>query len=191
MSLYTTFTALWIVFLLLALVAAVGLVFFLRKLTIEWAHPEGFKLKKHWWRFVLPSAVAIFLASFQNIDMSNFVHIFYILIIGILIPFAITFYLLRESLEKKWERILVTITLLLVLNATFFSTHWYFHYRGNHSNGYDGGENPHLSARNWVMIPLWVVTILSAIASVVMWRRENRKENEMLLPTNEQPSMAF
>lgn len=190
MSLYTTFTALWIVFLLLAIIVSFSLLFFLRKLTIEWVHPEGFKLSKHWWRFLVPTVVAVFLASFQDLGMNNVFHVGYILLLGLLVPFGVAFYLLRESLEKKWERIMVLIAMLLLLNATFFSTHWYYHYRNNHSDGYDDGENPHLSERNWFLIPLWVVTIICSIASVVMWRKEGRKANEQLLPSNEQPSMA-
>lgn len=190
MSLQGKFTFLWILSLIAAIVAAFMLLFFLRKITVEWAKEQGNEgTKKHWWRYAVPTAVAILLASFQKMGSGTLMHYLYLIFVGILIPLAVAFFLLRGSIENQKERILVIIALLFFLNATFFTTGWYRHYRGEHSGGYDNGGNPHLTERNWFLIPLWVITVLCAVASVVVWRRANRKENEALLPSSESPQL--
>jgi hypothetical protein len=187
MSLYTRFTVAWIFYLLVAFIAAGALLFFLRKITVEYAKREG--TKKHWWRYAVPTAVAILLASFQRMGSGTIAHYLYLIFVGLLIPFAVAFFVLRESIEGKKERILMIFSLLLFLNVSFFTTHWYYHYRGAHSGGFDDGINPHLSERNWFLIPFWVVTFLVALVSAHIWRKEARKENEALLPSNEQPEL--
>ena len=173
------YTLLFVFFLVLAILSVASFVFFLRKLTNEWAHPGSFQLSKHWWRVALPTAVALFFAGFGDMGKGIFVHWVYLLIFGILLPLAVTFFLLRESLEKKWERILMTVALLFLINASIFSTGWYWHHTRAHA-GEQGA--PHRDVRNAFHLPLWIITIIVTFSAVFLWRHNNRKENEEFLP---------
>lgn len=179
------FTVLWLFFSLLSIAAALTLVFFLRKLTIEWASPEG--TRQHWWRYTAPSVVAIGVAWFQGIRLGVIGHWFYTILLGVVLPFYIVIRLIRESLQGKRERLLAVIALLLWVQVTFLTAEWYGHYRQAHGGGYN--SNPHLTKRNGTLRPMWVLTILASLAAAWMWQRENRKENEQLLPSDEKPEL--
>mmetsp|Transcript_30214 Transcript_30214/g.42815 ORF Transcript_30214/g.42815 Transcript_30214/m.42815 type:complete len:192 (+) Transcript_30214:51-626(+) len=178
-----TFTLLWAFFFVLLLGSILGLLLFLKKLTKEWAHPDTFNLSKHWYRFIVPTVVAVILATGGGAGDSVIFHWVYFLVVGIIIPFVIAFFLLRDSLEKKNERILATVALLFILNASTFTARWYWHYRQAHVG--NEGDNPHKQERNTFMIPLWIITILVTIGAGFVWKKANRKENDSLLPTTE------
>ena len=176
------FTLLFVLFLLLALTAVGCLVFFLRKLTVEYAQAEV-PDKQHWWRYAVPSAAAIIFAFWQGRDGSilNFLY-FFIACIGV--PMGLAFFALRESLEKKTERLTMLAALLFFVNASIYGADWCWHFRGAHAEEIDAGtfENPHLTARNYYFIPLWVLTVIIGGAAGYLWRKESRKENDGLLP---------
>ena len=177
------FTLLFVVFLLLAVAAVGSLVFYLRKLTVEYAKAEV-PDKQHWWRYAVPSFLAILFASFQGLDGSLFNYL-YFFILCIAAPMAAAFFALRETLEKKTERLTMLAALLLFVNASIYGANWYWHYRVAHAEEMDAGtyENPHVAARNWYFIPLWVVTIVVGGSAGYLWRKESRKENDDLLPS--------
>lgn len=179
-----TYTFLWVLFLVVLLVAIATLFVFLKRLTEEWAAPEELKLSKHWWRFIGPTAFAVFMASFSaDIAMSNWVHLFYILILGIALPLSFAYCALKEVYQKKQLLILYTVSILLFINMAYFTTGWWFYFRGNHAN--EGGYyNPHTSKRNWLLIPLWILTILMLGYSAMMYRRDAKKNGQGLLPTS-------
>lgn len=178
------FTLAAVFFLLLALIAIATLVFFLRKLTVEYAKAKQDGIDKHWWRFVVPTLVAVVIAIWLHLGGALWYQWIYLLVACIAIPMAVTFFLLRDVLEKKNERLSMLAALLLFLNAAIFACQWYWYFHQAHAEEMDSGsfENPHISSRNYFFIPLWVVTILFGGAAGYLWRKENRQENSELLP---------
>ncbi|CAB9513108.1 expressed unknown protein [Seminavis robusta] len=181
----TRFTLAAIVFLLLSFVAIATLVYFLRKLTVEYAKLKSDGVEKHWWRFVLPTIVAIAAAVWLDWEGQVWWDYVYFFLVCIAVPMGVTFFVLKETLESKNERMLMLAALLFFLNASIYSCMWYWHYHQAHAEEYESGEieeNPHISHLYWFHIPLWVVTGLVAASAGFVWRREQRKENNELLP---------
>lgn len=177
------YTVFWLVCLLVALFAAVALFQFLRKITVQESD------KKEWYRYVAPTALAVFLALFFNDFGGRGVwQWIYLLLIAIGLPLALSFYFLRSNLEKKNERLLVIVAFLFLLNAGIFTALWSWHFRINHAtnlyNGEEGEnaqqENPHLSKRNWFLFPLWILTLVVSVGSRVMWKQTNEKEAKLV-----------
>jgi lysylphosphatidylglycerol synthetase-like protein (DUF2156 family) len=173
-----------IFFLLLSLVAVATLVYFLRKLTVEYAKAKSDGVDQHWWRFVVPTLLAVIAAVWIHLGGALWYQWLYLIIPCIAIPMAISFFLLRDTLEQKIERLSMLAALLLFLNASIYACLWYWHYHHAHASDIDAGnfENPHIVARNYFFIPLWIVTILVGGAAGYLWRKENRKGNDELLP---------
>ena len=171
-------------FLLLALIAVSTLVFFLRKLTLEYSKAKSDGIDQHWWRFVVPTLVAVGIAIWLHHGGALWYQWLYLIVVSIGIPMAITFFLLRDVLEKKNERLTMLAALLLFLNASLFACQWYWHFHLAHAEKMDEGnfENPHLTARNYFFIPLWALTLVIVAAAGYIWRKENRRENNELLP---------
>lgn len=178
------FTIAAVFFLLLSLVAVATLVFFLRKLTNEYAKGKSQGIDKHWWRFVVPTLVAVGAAIWLHHGNTLWYSWIFLTVVCIGIPMLVSFFLLRDVLEKKNERLSMLAALLLFLNAAIFACQWYWHFHMAHAEEYDSGstENPHVSQRNYFFIPLWVVTILFGGAAGYVWRKESRRENNELLP---------
>ena len=175
-----TYTVLMVLCFLLALVALGGLVFFLKKFAEE---KVGYKQSNDWYRFVVPAALAVLLAFVMN-DVGSRVYWQWIFIIAIAIglPIAVTYYLNQNSMEKKQERFAVLIAFLLLLNAAIFTGMWCHHYKFAHAidgeNANQNEDNPHLSKRNWFLIPLWIVTVLVGGVSGFLWKKYNQKETD-------------
>ena len=171
-------------FLLLALIATATLVFFLRKLTLEYAKSKSDGIDRHWWRFVVPTLLALAIAIWLHLGFAPWYQWLYLVAAAIGVPMAVTFLLLRDVLEKKTERLSMLAALLLFLNAAIYGCQWYWHFHHAHAESIAQGnfENNHIFARNYFFIPMWVLTIIVLGAAGYVWRKENRKENNELLP---------
>mmetsp|Transcript_2858 Transcript_2858/g.4611 ORF Transcript_2858/g.4611 Transcript_2858/m.4611 type:complete len:323 (+) Transcript_2858:298-1266(+) len=135
------FTLIWVLCLIFTVATVITFVALTRKLTIEFCHPDSWKLKKHWWRFVLPSVITVILASFSaDVSMNIFGHAAWIAVCGIFVPFWLTWNSLNTVMAKKWDRVMAVVTLLLLLNACFLTVGWAFA-RRTQFNNYMGKAN--------------------------------------------------
>lgn len=176
-----TYTVLLVLCVIVALAALGGLVHFLKNFAEE---RQGYKQGNDWYRFVGPAILAVILAYLmKNFGMHGGMWTWvYLLLIAIGLPIALSFFLNRSSIEKKNDRMMVLGAFLLLFNAAFFTAMWTNHYRFAHAidgeNANQDEENPHLTQRNWFLIPLWILTVIVGAASGVMWRRNNTKEGD-------------
>lgn len=175
------FTLLFAIFLLLTLIAVAGLVYFLRLLTQEFAKNEDDSDKKHWWRYVCPTFVAVFFSYWMPTPGDSLLWnycFFVVFCIGV--PFGLAFVFLRDTLENRKERISMLFSLLLFLHASAFASMWYFHFRHAHAEEIDAGtfENNHLMSRNYFFIPIWILAIFFGAGSTWLWRKAESEKKE-------------
>lgn len=119
------FTFIWIICCILAVATIIAFVAYTRKLAIKFCQPDPWQLKKHWWRFVIPSVITIILASMSaNMNKSVLGHAAWIIGCGVVVPFWLTWNSLRPVLTKNWDRIMAVLTLILLINASFLTVGW-------------------------------------------------------------------
>lgn len=182
---HAAYTVAFIFCIILAIAAVAALFMFLRNVT------EKENSEKQWYRYVVPTLVAILLSLFfHSHRMGGLWQWLYFILIAVGVPVALSFALIRDPLEKRTDRVLVIVALLLLLNVAVFTAMWSQHYRvthavagggdnnngNNNKNDGDDEENPHLSKRNWFLLPLWVLTALVGIAAGVMHKRNGTIE---------------
>ena len=180
-----TYTVLMVLCFLLAVVTFGGLVFVLKKYIVE-DKIGGYKHRNDWYRIVVPAALALLFAFVYNdVGANAFYQWIYIIAIAITLPILVTYYLNRNAMEeKKRERISILVALLLLLNASIYTGMWCNHYKFAHAidgnNANQNEDNPHLSKRNWFLIPLWIVTVIVGSVSGLMWKKhhDNQKETD-------------
>jgi len=169
------YTLFFVICVILAIVGAGAFVNFLRHVSME---KQGYSQGKDWFRFVAPSALALFFAWWGNgLASGGIWSWFYLIVIAIGLPILLAYFLNKEGLETKNDRLVALASFLLLLNAAVFTALWTWHYRYHAQN--DQG-NQHLHNRNRFLIPLWIITILFGIAARVFWRRNNAKESDSL-----------
>lgn len=107
--------------ILIIAAASIGLIALLRKMTIELVHPSPWKLKSHWWRFLLPSVVALIMMFSASYSMTILNHALWVLLLGVALPLWLIYSTLQEVLEKRPERIVGIVALLLLMNTAFLT----------------------------------------------------------------------
>ena len=101
-----TYTALFIICLLLALFSVFGVFSFLRRRAAE---KETYSEKKEWYRFAIPWFLAVFFAFWggHGMEMAGFWQWIYFFFIAIGVPFAAAYVLNKTAFEKKKDRIML------------------------------------------------------------------------------------
>ena len=185
-----TYNVLYTVLMVVRVVTFGGLVFFLKKYIVE-DKIGGYKHNNDWYRVVIPAGLALLFAFVYNdVGANAFYQWIYLIAIAITLPILVTYYLNNpnSSMDKKqhYERISILVALLLLLNASIYTGMWCNHYKFAHAidgdNANQNEDNPHLSKRNWFLIPLWIVTVIvgGSVSGSIMWKKhhDNQKETD-------------
>lgn len=156
------YLVLGLLFFLLALFALAVFFQYTRKLSKE---GEG---SGDWYRYVIPTVLAALLAWFgHGFGMGILGDWFFLLLIGIGLPLAAAYVLNTESFQKRSERIVMAIAILMFLSAAAITSRWGWHYRNNGDDWY------HITRRNGFVIPLWILTIFVGFVAHYMWKKNN------------------
>jgi len=119
------YTLIWIVALVIATAAAIVFVLQIQMLAVESVHPATWQWRPHFWRSIVPSFFAILFAWFNmDVTLSPLTQHLWMTVFGLVIPFAITWSILRETLRKRFDRIAFIITLLALMNVAFLTAGW-------------------------------------------------------------------